>query len=55
MNNDIIILSSSADFTQKFSKLLENRKLDYPIFECTGDKAIETARQFISEGNIAVA
>jgi len=50
MNKDIVILSSSTDFTEKFSKLLENRKLDYPIFECTGDKTIEIARQFVSEG-----
>jgi Transcriptional regulator containing PAS, AAA-type ATPase, and DNA-binding domains len=50
MNKDIIILSSSTDFTQKFSKLLENRKLDYPIFECTGSKTVEIARQFINEG-----
>lgn len=50
MNNNIVILSSSTDFTQKFSKLLENRKLDYPIFECTGDNAIEIARQFVNEG-----
>jgi transcriptional regulator with PAS, ATPase and Fis domain len=50
MNKDIVILSSSTDFTQKFSKLLKNRSLDYPIFECTGDKTIEIARQFVSEG-----
>ncbi|MBV7272980.1 sigma 54-interacting transcriptional regulator [Clostridium sp. PL3] len=50
MNKDIIILSASTDFTQKFSKLLKNRKLDYPIFECTGDKTIEIARQFVDEG-----
>ncbi|WP_411679776.1 sigma 54-interacting transcriptional regulator [Clostridium thailandense] len=50
MNKDIIILSSSTDFTQKFSKLLKNRNLVYPIFEYTGDKTIETARQSVNEG-----
>ncbi len=50
MNKDIIILSSSTDFTNKFIKLLENKNLDYPVFETTGSKTIETAKQLVSEG-----
>lgn len=50
MNSDIIILSSSTDFTQKFSKLLEKNKLSYPIFESTGKNTIEIAKKFIRKG-----
>lgn len=50
MNKDILILSSSEDFTQKLSKLLKKKKLSYPIFQSTGDKTIEIAKQFVSEG-----
>lgn len=50
MNKDILILSSSTDFTQKFSNLLKKKNLSYPIFESTGNKTIEIARQFVEEG-----
>jgi sigma-54 dependent transcriptional regulator, acetoin dehydrogenase operon transcriptional activator AcoR len=50
MNKDILILSSSTDFTQKFNRLLEKKKLHYPVIEATGNKTIEIAKQFVEEG-----
>lgn len=50
MNNDIIILSSSTDFTKKYRNLLKKKNLDYPIFEATGDKTLEIGTECISQG-----
>lgn len=50
MNNDIVIISSSAYFTEKYCELLKKRNLDYPIFEATGDKALEIAKNCVSQG-----
>lgn len=50
MNKDIIIMSSSTSFTKKFNKLLKKKKLSYPIIESTGNRTIEIANQFVTEG-----
>ncbi|EET84981.1 putative PAS/PAC sensor protein [Clostridium carboxidivorans P7] len=50
MNNDIIILSSSTDFTKKYRNLLKKKNLNYPIFEATGDKTLEIGIKYIAQG-----
>jgi sigma-54 dependent transcriptional regulator, acetoin dehydrogenase operon transcriptional activator AcoR len=50
MSKDIMILSSSADFTRKAQHILSRRKLDYPVFEAAGDRALEIGRQCVEQG-----
>jgi len=54
MDKNILILSSSTDFTTKFRNLLKKRELDYPIIEATGEKTIEVAREYVAQGTRAI-
>lgn len=48
--NEILILSSSVDFTAKAIALLKNKQLDYPVVEATGQQALEVSKAYIEAG-----
>jgi len=50
MDNEIIIISTTKAVTESVHKVLENRKLPFPVFEATMSKALELANREIEKG-----
>lgn len=50
MNNEIIVISTTKAVTESVIKVLENRQLEYPVFEATMSKALEIANREIENG-----
>ncbi len=50
MSNEIIIISTTASVTKKVKAVLKKRKLEFPVFEATMEKALEVSRKEIEKG-----
>jgi transcriptional regulator with PAS, ATPase and Fis domain len=50
MNNEIIFISTTTGVTNKIKQILEERELDYPIYEATMSRAYAIAKKSIEMG-----
>ncbi|MBF4693150.1 sigma 54-interacting transcriptional regulator [Fusibacter ferrireducens] len=50
MDNEIIIISTTAAVTRKVKEVIESREMDFPIIEATMENALEISNREISRG-----